>query len=271
MKFIITENQYRKLLVEQTVYTDLKKYKKALAEYENLMIIYTYFKEGKEFFISQVEPLLNQVKTFGDAKYKQSLKLFITKPQLFCVPWMFSGMKKYFPKNVMDAMEALGGESKFLKKIKYIVPHSKKSDSIYYGWLYDDDVTYSSTEESAVAFGYNWIHRPQKPVYKAPEPVKRQTPKPNPPVINKPPVVNPPVNDNPVVIPPKKVEPLNTKFSATFGQDGKQETRYFKNFDEWNRFYESVKGKFGFMNGNHNKSKTEASMLLKGVPSDWGL
>jgi hypothetical protein len=119
--------------------------------------------------------------------------------------------------------------------------------------------------------GYRKVKWPKKPIYKAPEPVKKETPKPNPPVINKPPVVNPPVNDNPVVIPPKKVEPLNTKFSATFGQDGKQETRYFKNFDEWNRFYESVKGKFGFMNGNHNKSKTEASMLLKGIPSDWGL
>ena len=81
----------------------------------------------------------------------------------------------------------------------------------------------------------------------------------------------PPVNNTPIVTPPKKEEPIKTNFSATFGQDGKQETRYFKNFDEWKSFHDKNLDKWGYVSGETNNAESYGRSWLKGTPSDWGL
>jgi hypothetical protein len=276
MKFIITENQYDRLLLEQKVYTDKKEYEKAIKIYNDVVLmvdtIRTHFDLCEKFFnngkgnIEKLDELFDEIDNlfgFFNKKYKGKFANLMEK---MGVP--LDGYKTYeviYQYCVHKQSDKILSKRKEIIKGQSIIKREGRPTPSYYlncpsGYYYrsDDPLFLSGT--------------PKKPIYKNPEP------KPNiitPPKKEKPPIINnvstgstPSVSTE---TPTKKIEPIKTDFSATFGQDGKQETRYFKTFDEWKKFFDSVNGKFGYMRANYNQSKTEASVLLKGTPEDWGL
>lgn len=247
MKFIINESQYNRLLTEQKVYTGETEYKKALKEFEVLSGIY--------------KDIIGRKKVLDDF-YKRwditdwDLESAMMKEDHMKIKKAYDKARKLKIKYQITFYEFVFSEGILIKKTKW---NGTWSD-------YDNPNTKFGTGYGQTNFliPVLTIGKPVKPVYKKPEP------KPVP-VVNPTPVQIVTPNVDPVVNNTKPPEPIKTNFSATFGWDGKQETKYFKNFNEWYNFYNSTKGKFGFINANYNNSETEASMSLKGEPSDWGL
>lgn len=299
MKFIITENQYDRLLLEQRILPT----RKVDCEYESSSDYRPYQNYLNELSLSKsFEKDLAQLHRDTIALYNKCLKEkgVHNEYDKYYVNGLFSDygfdtyeeakklatkyldalgliFTKFFRKYTSILSNPLSSSIKKTYKAHFHHPyhkHKEKRDNKFYNAfnlyfnLYNFEYVLQPIECEPKKVVNNLVKpKPRKKVVKPPVSNKK------PPISNfsqpSPPIS--PVSPKPIETPTEKIEPIKTNFFATFGQDGKQETRYFKTFDEWKKFYDSVNGKFGFVNGRYNNYKTEASVLLKGTPEDWGL
>lgn len=237
MKILITENQYDRILMNEDLSSS---------------------KDCKTF-----------VETKEDPKYKRYLieyKVYMDGFKLANKQWpnRVSSLKDYdfFSTGFIDGRPWFSYKESVGEYFKYYSPLGPKSYYDEVRRMVKDNIRKYGIEPASLAF-----QDEQFPAYKKPKKVCIK-----PPVVNKTPIVSAtPVNNvvTNTITKPNPPEPIKTNFSVTFGQDGKQQTIYFKTFNEWKKFDDSVRGKWGYMHSNYNQAESEGSTLLKGTPEDW--
>jgi hypothetical protein len=251
MKIIITENQYSKLLSEQQVYTSETEYNNAIKVYEKKMSFY---------YLSQ--------------KVKQKLDLAYNKTSVkYYKLGTLDSLIEHYGLDMNDSDQDYKTLANSYKTIKSLGLNFKIISYLFWfsmtvskRWYIDEKIKYQ--------ISYNDFKNQKRVRPKTTKPVYEHMlfvfsiDKPEKPILKKPVIIK---KESPIIPPAKKPEEVKTDFSATFGQDGKQETRYFKNFDEWKRFHNTNSGKFGYITGETNNANSYGRSLLKGTPEDWGL
>ena len=243
MKIIITESQYR-LIIEQNpsdnVYTDENEYKKALNNYNKSMKIYMFYKKSKDVrdeYDNAIRKKYPNVKLQKGKKFKTASSI---------------------RDNEWEPIISWGDVSKTPSKDSpsgFFIKYSEDLNVTQWNSKHKNDPIQPLYFEGGGGHYYPVYQKPIKPIFKkienpVPEPIKTIKP------------IEEPVKQ--VEQPIQKVTP--TQFSVTWREDlpsGKveQNTHYFPNYEEWNKF---VSSNPWHQNKTENAAKTQAEALYSG-------
>lgn len=264
MKIIITEEQAEMLMggnpPNSVIYTDKKKYKKALEDYEKCMKLYEFSLRWKSY----------DKKCFSQTRDKISEK-YENDPYIKYIESMNLSYENYAPTCVFSLiLDRIGqnsecyGRLNFNKKEtlkKLGAPKIKGYIRFVLGGCdelpLNNDSGTSKNGEARWTFYIPIIEKPIKPIYEEPN-LKPESPK-------KVDLIN---QIQPKKIPELKIntelrKPSNTQSKTNFvvqwAENGKQVVKYFNTFEDWNKFVDSISD-VPFIQKNVNGNKTQASV-----------